>query len=308
MRKIFVAAGIVVVGLVGVFVLAGRGTHEINGFVKAAADTAADGVTESLPEEVHDRKIDQEMKQVRLDLIDRQVQMNLSGRKIEELSAEVAKLEGSTDRRQKLLSEAYPVLKASIDNQVTLVSWANEDFALPAFQKQIDDLLAMQDRESHQLGIKREGLARLKKSVEEGELALTEMRFGLDETEQNVALLKTRREQAEVESQTLDLVNSATTNADTVATSLNKSIDRLKENVDQTEARNAARRDTASVADRTSVNQVSRSFNRLESLKAIHDAVAKPEAPATERVEVTQPETQTIEAAKVVIEIQKRTE
>ena len=306
MRKIIVALGVVASGLVGVFAVAGRGTHELKGLVRASADRAADGVTESLPEDVHDRKIDQEMKQVRLDLIDRQVQMNLSSRKIEELTAEVSKLTGSTERRQRLLSEAYPILKAAIDNQQTSLKWANQEFSLPAFQKEIDDLLAMQDREAHQLNIKREGLTRLKKSVDEGELALTEMRRGLDDTEQKVALLQTRREQAEVESQTLDLVSAATTNQDTVAASLNKSVDRLKENVGKTEARNEARRGTASVAERTVSNQVARSFNRLESLKAFHDATAKPVA--AETVEAKKSDTQTIEASKVLIEIQKKAE
>ena len=306
MRKIILFLGVVAGGLVGVFAVAGRGTRELKGFVQASADRAADGVSESLPEDVHDRKIDQEMKQVRLDLIDRQVQMNLSSRKIEELTAEVTKLTGSTERRQRLLAEAYPILKAAIDSQQASLKWANQEFSLPAFQKEIDDLLAMQDREAHQLNIKREGLTRLKKSVDEGELALTEMRRGLDDTEQKVALLQTRREQAEVESQTLDLVNAATTNQDTVAASLNKSVDRLKENVGKTEARNEARRGTASVAERTGSNQVARSFNRLESLKAIHDSTAK--SAAAEPGPATKPETQTIEASKVLIEIQKKAE
>ena len=305
MRKFIAALGIGSGLLVGVFALAGRGTHEMKGFVKATADTAATGVTESIPEAIHDRKIDQEMKQVRLDLIDRQVQMNLSTRKIEELSSEVTKLEGSTERRQRLLGEAYPILKAAIDDQKSSLKWANQDFALPAFQKEIDDLLAMQDRETHQLTIKRDGLNRLKKSVDEGELALTEMKRGLEDTEQKVALLQTRREQAEVETQTLDLVSSATTNADTVTASLNKSVDRLKDNVGKTEARNEARRGTASIAERIGSNQVSRSFNRLESLKAIHDATAKPAASTAESAPATKAETQTIEASKIVIEIQK---
>ena len=207
------------------------------------------------------------------------------------------------------MAEAYPILKAAIDGKQPSLKWANQDFALPAFQKEIDDLLVLQDRETHQLTIKRDGLNRLKKSVDEGELALTEMRRGLEDTEQKVALLQTRREQAEVESQTLDLVSAATTNADTVASSLNKSVDRLKDNVGKTEARNEARnearRGTATIAERTGSNHVSRSFNRLESLKAIHDATAKPTAPAAEQAPATKPETQTIEASKIVIEIQK---
>jgi len=230
-------------------------------------------VVESISEAVHDRKIDQEMKQVRMDLVDRQVQMNLSARKIEELSGEVTKLERSTDRRKRLLSEAYPILKEAIDGKQEKLTWANQEFTLVAFQKEIDDLLAMQDRETHQLTIKRDGLARLTKSVEEADGGLAEMRRGLDETEQKVALLQTRRQQAEVESQTLDLVHGATANSDSVSASLNKSIDRLKENVGKKEARNEARRNVATVSERAT-SEVSRAFNRLESLKQIHDATS----------------------------------
>lgn len=305
MRKIVVTVGVLGLGLVGLFAVAGRGTQEFKGFAKASADVAAEGVTESLPKEVHDRKIDQELKQSRLDLIERQVQMNLSGRKIDELKSEVTQLTGSTERRQRLLSEAYPILKAAIDSMQPTVKWANQEFALKDFQKELDDLLAMQDRETHQLQIKRAGLTQLQKSVEEGVRAMADMKRGLDDTEQQVAMWKTRREQAEVESQTLDLVSSATTNADTVTASLNKSVERLKDNVDKTEARNAARRNSASVTQRTTSNNVSRAFNRLESLKAIHDATAKPSAVEAAPALKAEPTTQSIEASKVVIEIQK---
>ena len=309
MRKIVVVIGVVAGGLVSVFSLAGRGTHEFKGFVKASAGTAVDGVTESLPEEVHDRKMSQEMKQVRLDLIDRQVQMNLSTRKVAELSSDVTKLEGSIERRQRLLGNAYPILKAAIDSQEPTVKWANQEFSLTQFQKEIDDLLAMQDRETHQLTIKRNGLVGLQKSVTEGERALADMRRGLDDTEQQVAILKTRRELGEVDSQTLDLVSAATTNQDTVAASLNKSVDRLKENVTKTEAQNEARRGLASVTERAGSNQVARSFNRLESLKAIHDShVGEPLRDlrsASTTKPATKSELQSFEASKVVIEIQK---
>lgn len=305
MRKIVLILGIGGVSLLGVFALAGRGKHELKGLVRASADTAAEGVTESLPEDVHDRKIEQEMKQVRMDLIDRQVQMNLSARKIEELSEEVARLEGSTERRQRLLADAYPVLKSATDNQQKTVIWASQEFSLPQFQREIDDLLAMQDRETHRLTIKSGGLVRLKKSVEEGEQALADMRRGLDDTEQQVAVLKTRREQAEVESQTLDLVSSATADQDTIASSLSRSVDRLQENVSKTEARNDARRGLTSVSGRSGSNQIARGFNRLESLKAIHDTQVKPAAEPAPAPATPDSTTQSLEGSKVIIEIQK---
>ncbi|MBM4075563.1 MAG: hypothetical protein FJ267_07960, partial [Planctomycetes bacterium] len=166
LKKLIVGVSVVISSLLGIFLVAGRGTHEIRSLARATADVTADGVVESISEAVHDRKIDQEMKQVRMDLVDRQVQMNLSARKIEELSGEVTKLERSTDRRKRLLSEAYPILKEAIDGKQEKLTWANQEFTLVAFQKEIDDLLAMQDRETHQLTIKRDGLARLTKSVE----------------------------------------------------------------------------------------------------------------------------------------------
>ena len=309
MRKTLVVTGVVLTGLVGLFVVAGRGVGEFNRYVRATADTAADRVTESLPEEVHDKKLDHEMKQVRLDLIDRQTQMNLSRRQIQDLTAEVARLEGSTERRQRLLAEAYPVLKAAIDGGLTSVKFANENHSLAEFQKEMDDLLAMNDRETRQLEIKKTGLARLKKSAEDGESALAEIRHGLDATEQEVAVLRSRREQAEVETQALDLVNAATTNQDSVAASFNKSVDRLRETVDKTEARNEARRSTGSMSERQSSHTITRSFNRLESLKAIHDS-APPTVPSVSDAKPVGPATEvhSIEASKVVIEIQKKGE
>ncbi len=53
-------------------------------------------------------------------------------------------------------------------------------------------------------------LTRQKKCAEEGQLALNEMKSELDHSEKEVAVLRSRRDQAEVESPTLDLVSSAT--------------------------------------------------------------------------------------------------
>ena len=310
MRKITLGVFVVASGIAGLFLVAGRGTQEISQYAKATAESAADGVTESLPEEIHDRKVDNELKQVRLDLIDRQVQMNLSSQKIAELTVDVSRLENSIERRQRLLAEAYPILKTAIDGGQVDVLWANETFQLTKFQGEIDDLLSMQDREQHQLEIKRDGLQRLQRSIQEGEQALTEMKRGLEETEQQVAVLRTRREQAEIESSTLDLVASATANQDTVTASLGRSVDRLKGNVAQTEARNEARRGLAPVTERSNTNGVARSFNRLESLKAIHETqsedVTKTAANAPAPAGEASKSTRVIDNAKVVIEIQSQ--
>lgn len=306
MRKILTAVGIVLGSLATLFAVAGRGHHEWRGFVRASADQAVEEVTESLPEEIHDKKLSQELSQVKAELIDRQVAMNLSKRQRDELRRQIATLTGNTERRQRLLAEAYPVLKAAIDGQQATVKWANQDFTLADFQKEIDELLAMQDRETRELDIKRTGLARLEKCAAEGDQALAEMKRQLEQTEQEVAVLRSRREQAETESQTLDLVSTTTANRESVASSLNRGVERLRTNVDKLEARNEARRGVTSITERQSTNQLSRAFNRLESLKAIHDAAA---ASATKSSEPkpTQPvnsSTKSLEASKVVIEIQ----
>jgi phage shock protein A len=89
----------------------------------------------------------------------------------------------------------------------------------------------------------------LQHSAAEGEAALAEMKRRLEQTEQEVAELRSRREQAEVESQTLDLVSSATANRETAATSLNRAVGRLQDNVEQLQARNEARHGIMSIAN-----------------------------------------------------------
>lgn len=303
MRKIIVTVTVLASGLVGLFMAAGRGATELKGYVRASADTAVDSVTEALPEEVHDKKLLQELINVKAELVDRAVATNLSKRKRDELEAEVTNLEGSTARRQRLLAEAYPVLKTAIEMNQASVTWTNQKILLAAFQKNVDELLAVQEREKLQLEIKRTGLSRLQKCAAEGEEALAEMKRGLEQTEQAVAILRSRRDQAEVESSSLDLISTATANRETVATSLNRGVERLKGNVDKLEARNEARRGTASITERQSSNPISRAFNRLESLKAIHEATPA-QAPTTSESKPTASSTKTLEASKVVIEIQ----
>ena len=111
----------------------------------------------------------------------------------------------------------------------------------------------------------------MKKSAEEGELALNEMKRALDQTEQEVVVLRSRRDQAEVEASTLDLVSSATANRETVGTVMNDGLARLKGKVNEVEARNEARRGMTSPDQRPAFSAIGRQWNRLESLKAIHD-------------------------------------
>ena len=316
MKKYMVAVGVVASLVAGACRWVSGLPREVDGYARATAETVADRVTDAIPVEIHDRKLDHEVSAVWQEIIDRQVQMNLSQRQIERLEQEVASLTTSVDQRKRLLVEAYPVLKSAIDGQQKTVKFANQEHSLSDFQKEVDDLLAMQDRETRQVEIKRVGLARLKKSAEEGQLALNEMKHALGHSEQEVAVLRSRRDQAEVESSTLDLVSSATAKRETIGSVMNDGLTKLKGNVDKLEARNEARRGVTSVGQRSSSSSIARSFNRLESLKAIHDD-AQPDASTVLPTEVVPAKTDapsptpatsikptTIDAAKVTISIE----
>ncbi len=188
--KILKVTVVVFAVLAGLFVVAGRRVGELVGYIRATADQTVDGLTEQIPNAVHDRKMEHEITTARQELIDRQVQLNLSRGQIDELRKDIEQLEASVSRRQRLLAEAYPVLKEAIDQCKPAVRFASNDFSMADFQREIDDLMTLQDRETRQVKIKKEGLARLDKSVHDGEQALAEMRQGLEGAEQEVAVLK----------------------------------------------------------------------------------------------------------------------
>jgi len=326
MRRLITIFAVSAVSLAALFLIAGRRLSDLSGYVRATAATGIDEVEDNLPKEIHDRKLANEIEAARQDLIDRQVQLNLSRRQLDQLQSDVERLTGSVARRKRLLAEAYPVLQQAIDQEQHLVVFASQQQSLDAFQADLDELMAQQERESRQLEIKQEGLQRLQTSVREGETALAEMRRALETAEQEVAVLKSRRGQAEMESATLDMIASVTSEGDAAATTINGSLTRLRTEVDQMEARNEARRDLAPVADRPMDNQVARSWSRLETLRAIHDefgnegdgpSVADSGDDAAQPVATGGPEvdddetaatapTKNIAADKVVIEIQSR--
>jgi phage shock protein A len=127
--------------------------------------------------------------------------------------------------------------------------------------------MASQDSETKQLAIKKSGLTRLEKSEKEAESALVDMRHALDGAEHEVAVLKSRREQAEVESKTLDMVTAVSDGVHTTTEGVGRSLDRLRENVTRKEAVNEAKRGLAPVNSRSSTNQLARQWNRLEALR-----------------------------------------
>lgn len=176
LTKVLTGLGVVAVVLTGLYLVAGRRIGELTGYARATADTTVDGITDNLPQEIRDRKIEQDLKAARQDLIDRQVQLNLSQGQIEQLRKDVEQLHASVERRQRLLSEAYPVLKQAVAKKKAEVQFASTKLALSDFQREIDDLMSQQDRETRQLKIKQDGLARLEKSAADGERAIAELR------------------------------------------------------------------------------------------------------------------------------------
>jgi hypothetical protein len=267
-----VGGGVVV--LAGLFWLAGRSLSDLGGYFRASAEGTVGQVEKALPDEVHDRKLAHDLTTVRKNVIDRQVQLSQSKTQIAQLRDDVAKLETSAATRQRLLAEAYPILEQAERETLVNVRFANADYALADFQRQLDDLMAAQDAETKQLEIKKAGLARLEKSEREAELALGEMRRALEAAEHEVAVLKSRRDQADVESQTLDMVASVSDSVTATTDGVGRSLDRLRTDVARKEAENDAKRGLAPVTSRTSSNALARQWSRLESLKKYREQPA----------------------------------
>ncbi len=241
-------------------------------------------------------------------MVDRQVQLNLSQNQLKGLHNEIASLNQAINGRKQVLGLAYPLLTNAMDGGQDQVTFVGTQFSLDNFQHEIDDLLAMQQRDENALRIKQQGYERLAGSVADGESAMSEMKNRLLEIEQEFAVLKARRDQAQMESETLDLVAGATADGSSTSASVGVCVKRLAGQVEKLEARNEARRDLASVDQRASRGKLAQSFNRLEALKK-YAAAAEPQQDAGTLVEATKvdfdaDEDITIPAREVVIRMQ----
>jgi hypothetical protein len=277
--KIFAGS---VVGLGLLFWVAGRGLGDLAGYFRASAGETISQLEDQIPDEVHDRKLDNELTSVRKEVIERQVQLSRSKTQIAQLREDISKLENRLAARKRLLTEAFPILQAAEQEQSQQVRFANADYNLVDFQKEIDDLMASQESESKQLAIKQSGLNRLEKSEKEAESALVDMRHALDGAEHEVAVLKSRREQAEVESKTLDMVTAVSDGVHTTTEGVGRSLEHLRQNVTRKEAVNEAKRGLAPASSRASTNQLARQWNRLEALRKYQeekDFAPKSESP-----------------------------
>lgn len=255
------------------YAIAGRPIRDLLLLCSASADVAVDGALHQIPVEIRDRKLDHDVSHQRQQLTDHQVALNLSRRELDNLAEQVQQLQERSGRRQRLLAEAYPVLQQAMVEERTQVEFAGSVHTLGDFKKHLDALLAEDEREQRVLAIRGEGLQKLQASVTDGELALVDMRSALLSLEQEIELLRARREQAELDGKTLDMVAAASA-ATGVSTSVGKETERLRNEVTKLEVGNEARRST--VPGAAAKNVVVRDWDRLERLKAIHSGSAAP--------------------------------
>ncbi|MCA9130021.1 MAG: hypothetical protein KDB22_23195 [Planctomycetales bacterium] len=305
-----------VLALVGLFFVAGRPVTDLLGYFRAGASTTVKSIEAEIPDRVHDEKAASELAAAREQLVDRQVQLNLSQNQLKNLEHEIVSLQEAVADRAQVLASAYPVLQTAIDARDEQITFVSTNFSLDEFQHEIDDLLSMQERDENALRIKQAGYERLQQSVADGVSALSVMKNEILEIEQVFVILKTRRDQARMESETLDLVAGAASSADSSTLAIGSNIDRLQGQVEHLEASNAARRDVAPVSQRSSTGKLTQSFNRLDALKkyaedsaaavsrapnAKNDSVEVPEEPISQ--DNTASAAKSFEAEEVVIRI-----
>ena len=256
---------------VGLYFVADRRVGDLLRLVRASADLTVDGLEAEIPQEVHDRRRQHELATLRQDLLDRQVQLTRSKSRVAEIQKEIDRLVASVERRQRLLGEATSVLEQATEQHLESVVFAQQSLSLAAFQQELDQLLAQQQHEERQLEIQRQGIVRLQQTEEQAEASLQQLQHTLAQAEQEVELLVARRAQAEVERQTLDMALSVTQPRGTGEDSLVGSVARLREEVQELETRNQARRANAPTGSVASSNRLARQWDRLEALRAIRD-------------------------------------
>ncbi len=256
---------------VGLYFVADRRVGDLLRLVRASAELTVDGLEAEIPQEVHDRRRQHELATLRQDLLDRQVQLTRSKSRVAEIQKEIDRLVASVERRQRLLGEATSVLEQATEQHLESVVFAQQSLSLAAFQQELDQLLAQQQHEERQLEIQRQGIVRLQQTQEQAEAAIQQLQHTLAQAEQEVELLVARRAQAEVERQTLDMALSVTQPRGTGEDSLVGSVARLREEVQELETRNQARRANAPTGSVASSNRLARQWDRLEALRAIRD-------------------------------------
>jgi chromosome segregation ATPase len=263
-----IAFGTVII-TVGLVIVAGRTLRDAVGYVRASAGTTVDGLADSLPREVRDRKLDNDLSQIRTELVERRVKLNQSARQIEQLRIELKTQTERAERDRRVLAEACPVLETATREQRATVKFATADLPLADFQREIDDLLARRSRDTQELAVKRDAFSRLESRQRQAEQALDDSGRALETAEREVALLKSRREHAEIEGRTIALVTAISDSLKAPRESVGESLGRLRDEVGQLEARNEAERTMAPAASRPGAETIVREFDRIQALKAL---------------------------------------
>jgi hypothetical protein len=205
-RNVAKCAGAIIVAVPALFLAPGRTIEKFRGYAQATADVATDDLTDQLSDEVRDRKVELDLRAAQQNLIYHQVNVSLFTSQVGQLRNDIKSLEASTACRKRLLAEAYPILEEAVKTGKFQVDFGGKSLSVADFQGEIDDLLQEQERESHQLQIKQEGVDRLTETAHEDERVVAEMRHALEDTAQEFVILKSRRSMAQLEAETLAMV------------------------------------------------------------------------------------------------------
>ena len=267
-RTLFKFSAIAVIMTILLCSTANRPNSDLIGYLRAAASLIWSEIENELPDDVVDNKAVLELSAAREQLIDRQVAINLSENKLRNLEDEIAKLEKAFEERGSLLASAFTVLRDAIDEKKSSVVFVGTEISLAQFKREIDGLLDLQKRDDETLNTMRQGQQRVAESISEGRAAVRDMKNGLAGIELRFDLLKTRREQAQLESRTLDLVHDVSGHDKSSTALISRSVDRLRNQVEALEVRNAVRSDTANLAQ-LHESKLQTSYDRLKALKQI---------------------------------------
>jgi hypothetical protein len=288
MKQLGITIGSALVLLTTLVSLSSRhSVRELFGYARASADNAGDELEKAVPNAVRDQKLRNDLEQARGEIIDRRVKLNLATSEVKRLQTEIDSLAAMAKRRETILAEAYPALEIASNDRLTEVMFAGTKWHPTELGQEIDRLLAEQERDERQLGIRRDAMTRLVKSVEDGASALAEMETKLSDAANEFQTLVVRRDQAENESQLLDLVAAAGRTGDNPAATIGTNLDDLRTEVAKREARNDARRDTVPSTVRDA-SRLTQAWDRLERLKALHDKRSAP-APTVVESDTTTP-------------------
>jgi uncharacterized protein (DUF3084 family) len=270
MKKLLFGSLSVSAGLVLLVAVSSRPLRDLFGYARATADTTVAELETSLPDAVRDQKMRNQLEDARGELIDRRVSLSLATGQIQDLTDEIARLKSAIARRETILADAWPAMESAAADRAQPVVFAGTSWQPADLSAEVDRLLSEQDRDEVQLQVRSEALERLQASVSESQAAVSEMESRLQKAGSDFDLLKLRREQAESESDLLNLLAAAGSEGSTSTAQLAKDLTDMEQQVREQEARNAARRDSVPHSE-ARPSRLTQSYERLERLKKLHE-------------------------------------